>query len=114
MNRRGFLAGILASGVAPYVSTMAGVLMPVRSIVAPDFDTLDATFRTTFRFTDPDALYIRNGDLNEAAMEDVLLQLAQNMRRTKEIASLHSMTFIEPTTISFVCQLDKRRPIDLR
>lgn len=28
MNRRGFLKSILAAGVAPYVSTMAGVLMP--------------------------------------------------------------------------------------
>ena len=32
MNRRGFLAGVIASGIAPYVSTMAGVLMPARSI----------------------------------------------------------------------------------
>lgn len=30
MNRRAFLKSILAAGVAPYVSTMAGVLMPVR------------------------------------------------------------------------------------
>lgn len=32
MDRRGFLRGILAAGVAPYVSTVAGVLMPVRKI----------------------------------------------------------------------------------
>jgi len=30
MNRREFLQAILAAGVAPYVSTAAGVLMPVR------------------------------------------------------------------------------------
>jgi hypothetical protein len=30
MDRRGFLKGILAAGVAPYVSTAAGVLMPIR------------------------------------------------------------------------------------
>lgn len=33
MNRRGFLKAILATGVAPYVSTMAGVLMPPRGSV---------------------------------------------------------------------------------
>ena len=37
MNRRGFLAGILASGVAPWVVTKAGVLMPVKKIVTPTF-----------------------------------------------------------------------------
>jgi hypothetical protein len=35
MNRRGFLKGILASGVAPYVVTTAGVLMPVRKLLVP-------------------------------------------------------------------------------
>jgi hypothetical protein len=30
VNRRGFLKSILAAGVAPYVVTTAGVLMPVR------------------------------------------------------------------------------------
>lgn len=33
MNRRGFLRGILAAGVAPYVVTSAGVLMPARSVI---------------------------------------------------------------------------------
>lgn len=32
MNRRGFLKGILAAGIAPYVVTSSGVLMPVRSL----------------------------------------------------------------------------------
>jgi hypothetical protein len=32
MNRRGFLKSILAAGVAPYVVTTAGVLMPVRRV----------------------------------------------------------------------------------
>lgn len=36
MNRRGFLKGILSAGVAPYVVTSAGVLMPVRSIALPE------------------------------------------------------------------------------
>lgn len=31
-TRRGFLQAILAAGVAPYVSTTAGVLMPVKRI----------------------------------------------------------------------------------
>lgn len=34
MNRRGFLAGILASGFAP-AAIGSGVLMPVRAIVRP-------------------------------------------------------------------------------
>jgi hypothetical protein len=38
MNRRGFLKGILAAGVAPYVVTAAGVLMPVRTLARPIFD----------------------------------------------------------------------------
>ena len=39
MNRRGFLQGILSAGVAPYVCTAAGVLMPVKKIVDP-FDAI--------------------------------------------------------------------------
>ena len=35
MNRRGFLKGMLATGVAPYVVTAAGVLMPVRKLWEP-------------------------------------------------------------------------------
>lgn len=31
-TRRGFLKAILAAGVAPYVSTAAGVLMPVKRV----------------------------------------------------------------------------------
>lgn len=42
MNRRGFIAGILAAGAAPWVCTKAGVLMPVRQIVVPD-QTMTAT-----------------------------------------------------------------------
>ena len=37
MNRRGFLASILSAGVAPYVVTTAGVLMPVRGRVLKPF-----------------------------------------------------------------------------
>lgn len=37
MNRRGFLQAILASATAPYVSTAAGVLMPVRKVATYDF-----------------------------------------------------------------------------
>lgn len=32
MNRRGFIQSILAAAAAPYVSTAAGVLMPVRTV----------------------------------------------------------------------------------
>jgi len=32
MNRRGFLQGILAFGIAPFIVTTGGVLMPVRRI----------------------------------------------------------------------------------
>jgi hypothetical protein len=35
MNRRSFLKSILAAGVAPYVVTAAGVLMPVRTLWPP-------------------------------------------------------------------------------
>lgn len=35
MNRRSFMQSILAAGVAPYVVTTAGVLMPVRQLWAP-------------------------------------------------------------------------------
>lgn len=35
MNRRSFMKSILAAGVAPYVCTSAGVLMPVRSLWEP-------------------------------------------------------------------------------
>ena len=41
MNRRGFLAGVLAAGIAPYVVTTAGVLMPVRDLWKP---SLNITF----------------------------------------------------------------------
>lgn len=34
-TRRGFLKGILAAGVAPYVCTTTGVLMPVRDFWKP-------------------------------------------------------------------------------
>lgn len=49
MNRRGFLQGILAAGVAPYVSTAAGVLMPVKSIINP----FDAMKRQALEFVFP-------------------------------------------------------------
>lgn len=35
MNRRGFLKSILAAGIAPYVITTSGLLMPVRAIAMP-------------------------------------------------------------------------------
>lgn len=37
MNRRGFLSSILASGSAPYVSRLSGVLMPVKAIAVPEY-----------------------------------------------------------------------------
>jgi hypothetical protein len=33
MDRRGFMKAILAAGVAPYVVTTSGVLMPVRRVI---------------------------------------------------------------------------------
>ena len=48
MNRRGFLQVCLASGIAPYVSTMAGVLMPVRKLWTP----------SPWYLTDPDDWFI--------------------------------------------------------
>ncbi len=39
MERRGFLKSVLALGVAPWVVTKAGVLMPVRKIVT-EFEEL--------------------------------------------------------------------------
>lgn len=41
MDRRGFLKSILAAGVAPYVITTAGVLMPVKAIAAPEILKLE-------------------------------------------------------------------------
>jgi len=35
MNRRGFLSGILAAGMAPAIAK-AGVLMPVKQIIVPE------------------------------------------------------------------------------
>jgi len=42
MKRRSFMSLLLAAGVAPYVSTMAGVLMPVRNILISGDLTEDA------------------------------------------------------------------------
>jgi len=36
VNRRGFLGAILAAGAAPWVAK-AGVLMPVKTLVVPEF-----------------------------------------------------------------------------
>lgn len=41
MNRRGFLKSILAAGVAPYVVTASGVLMPVKKVVTLSEAALD-------------------------------------------------------------------------
>lgn len=38
MNRRGFLSSILASGTAPYVARLSGVLMPVKAIAVPQYE----------------------------------------------------------------------------
>ncbi len=42
MNRRGFLAGILATGVAPAV-VGSGILMPVRRVVTPELYVFEAS-----------------------------------------------------------------------
>ena len=49
MNRRGFLSSILASGIAPYVITASGVLMPVRKIITlqwPDLEDYEEGYFT--------------------------------------------------------------------
>src|SRR5580692_1685870 len=40
MNRRGFLQAVLAAGVAPYVVTTSGILMPVRKVWSAGTDLL--------------------------------------------------------------------------
>lgn len=45
LNRRGFLAGILAAGVAP-AAIGSGILMPVRKIVRPHLIWIGADFGT--------------------------------------------------------------------
>jgi hypothetical protein len=37
VNRRGFLAGVLAAGIAPAIICTPGILMPVRKIAVPQF-----------------------------------------------------------------------------
>lgn len=58
MNRRGFLRTILASGVAPYVCTAAGVLMPVKKLVVPVGFTLEELKRSVFVQRNPGDLVI--------------------------------------------------------
>ena len=41
MDRRGFMKSILATGVAPYVITTSGLLMPVKKILTPEFGITD-------------------------------------------------------------------------
>jgi hypothetical protein len=64
MNRRGFLRSILAAGVAPYVVTTAGVLMPVRKLVTPDFGA-SILWRTRYQIEE-----IVKRDLAEAVRID--------------------------------------------
>lgn len=46
MNRRGFLQSILVAGVAPYVITSSGVLMPIRQrIIKPAYHYVRASYR---------------------------------------------------------------------
>ena len=42
MNRRSFLQGILAAGVAPWIITTPGILMPVKKIVT--FESIHPLF----------------------------------------------------------------------
>lgn len=48
MNRRGFMRSILAAGIAPYVVTAAGVLMPVRRIVSAPAGVLTEEFLRSY------------------------------------------------------------------
>ncbi len=51
MNRRGFMAAILAAGVAPMV-VKAGVLMPVRSVIVPTYYDHIAPYPVTLTLDD--------------------------------------------------------------
>ena len=51
MNRRGFLKSILAAGVAPYVVTTAGVLMPVRQIAR--LEDFSGPWGVLYPYTEP-------------------------------------------------------------
>lgn len=62
MNRRGFLASILAAGIAPYVMSSgiaSGILMPVRKLWTPSvvatLDLLDFSGRVLCSISYPNA-----------------------------------------------------------
>lgn len=78
MNRRGFLQAVLASSIAPYVITTAGVLMPTRQrIIAPALD------------------------LSEANLEKMLIELHSLVDdRGLRINILPSKVWYNPTTIN--------------
>ena len=61
MNRLGFLQSCLASATAPYVQTAAGVLMPVRKLIAPDLSerALEDMIIEVMNLTDDRGLYIQ-------------------------------------------------------
>lgn len=50
MNRRGFLKSILAAGVAPYVVTASGVLMPIKQIARIEPIPFDPSAEETARW----------------------------------------------------------------
>jgi len=57
MNRRSFMQAILAAGVAPYVCTTSGVLMPVRAIAEPSLVVLsDARMVEALEYFGPELL----------------------------------------------------------
>lgn len=81
MNRRGFLAGILAAGVSPWVmpgGVASGVLMPARQIWKPaGLDLLDSCGRVLCSLYYPDkklnvpvqALVINSGTFAKAILQ---------------------------------------------
>ncbi len=69
MNRRSFLQSILAAGVAPWVCTKAGVLMPVRQILAPGAGILiseGGVFTRGFSFESDGTLTLTTDATSEA------------------------------------------------
>lgn len=74
MHRRGFLRGILAAGVAPYVCTTAGVLMPVRDLWKPVALKEAWAFTTLAVFRSGIALALELGDAVSIKGMDLVTQ----------------------------------------
>lgn len=82
MNRRGFLGAILAAGAAPWVAK-AGVLMPVRTLIAPTttvFAPLTATAVNASQRRMVEMLFPDDEYWNR-----MVVSMAERMRLTRDI-----------------------------